>query len=171
LAALQWWRQACINWCFNRFEAGKFGDQKYLDDWLERFDKVHNLRHLGGGVAPWNVQQYHFLSQLDSVQGVVNNGGQSFAVVFFHFHGLGLLDRQRADLGGYPLTQNTIQALYRPYLNTLAQVNLKLQGKLKDPFCDQFIKAPSWIQRLKRKLKGTDNLINLAKGLKHGAMV
>ena len=58
LEALNWWHDRCIEWCYQRAEDGKMGDQKYLDDWLVRFERVHVVRHPGAGLAPWNVKAH-----------------------------------------------------------------------------------------------------------------
>ncbi len=83
LEALKWWRERCIEWCFETFEEGKYGDQLYLNDWPVRFKKVHVLQHIGGGVAPWNHFQYRFIK---------NENGLVFVddkpLIFYHFHGL-----------------------------------------------------------------------------------
>lgn len=86
LKALTWWREACLNWCYARPENGKFGDQRYLDDWLERFSDVHVLQNLGGGVAPWNVLNYDFFIKDRQLYGREIVSGREFKLIFFHFH-------------------------------------------------------------------------------------
>ena len=97
----QWWEDRCVEWCYARFEDGKFGDQKYLDDWPYRFKSlVHVLRQQEWAQAPWNATRYPY-SQ----------------AVFFHFHGLRIAPGRRFDLGPiYPLSQTTIENVYEPYL-------------------------------------------------------
>jgi hypothetical protein len=56
MACLIRWRAQCLEWCFDRFEPERHGDQKYLDDWPERFNAVV-VRHAGVGLAPWHVGQ------------------------------------------------------------------------------------------------------------------
>jgi hypothetical protein len=88
-AAVDWWHDRCLEWCFDRHEPGRFGDQKYLDDWPERFAGVHVLRHHGGGLGPWNAGQYEVARDRD---GRVTVGGDP--LLFFHFSSLEiLLDR------------------------------------------------------------------------------
>ena len=84
LEALHWWRDRCLEWCYFRVEDGKMGDQKYLDDWPERFAGVHVLEHPGGGLAPWNVERYELARQNGSV--LVDDR----ELVFYHYHSLRL---------------------------------------------------------------------------------
>ncbi|GAB4278752.1 MAG: glycosyl transferase [Candidatus Rifleibacteriota bacterium] len=114
MKALNWWYEACLDWCYARVEDGKFGDQKYLDDWTERFAGVHVLQHKGGGVAPWNIQQFDVFAP-------------DFNLVFYHFHDLKFLENEKIDLGRYKLRKEEIEKLYIPYLKHLDNVMRRMQ--------------------------------------------
>lgn len=128
IEALNYWRESCIEWCYSRAEEGKFGDQKYLDDWTTRFNNVHVLQHLGGGIAPWNVQQYKF-SNLSADRQEKNNyligceiaTGKEFSAVFFHFHGLKFYDDDIVSLAdcGYEISKTVIELFYKSYVHEL----------------------------------------------------
>jgi hypothetical protein len=152
LMVLNWWRDSCIEWCYARIEDGKFGDQKYLDDWLERFDGVHVLQNLGGGVAPWNIQQY----DLSDV---------SFKLIFYHFHEIKFLSNNRIELGGYELDGMDIDLLYKPYLQHLDKITTELK---KVDFENEYngVEKNSkfyWkdlLRGIRRKMKGTYNVFD-----------
>lgn len=110
LAALQWWQDSCLDWCFARYEDGKFGDQKYLDDWPQRFEGVHVLQHLGGGLAPWNAMQY-VISEHSNKLYV-----DEYPLVFYHFQGYRYyMDGIHDFVDGYPLNHDIVNLLYHPY--------------------------------------------------------
>ncbi len=129
---LDWWRNACIDWCYAREEDGKFGDQKYLDDWTERFSGIHVLQHRGGGVAPWNAQQYKFTSGKSSIDGIEKATGKKFPLIFYHFHYLRYYDRHSIDLGDYMLTEELQQTVYYPYLRHLDSIVNRLVLSYRD---------------------------------------
>jgi hypothetical protein len=54
LACLDWWRARCLEWCYDRLEADRYADQKYLERWPEIFGGVVVSAHPGVNCAPWN---------------------------------------------------------------------------------------------------------------------
>jgi hypothetical protein len=136
LRALRWWRERCLDWCYDRVEPGRFGDQRYLDDWPERFEGVHVVRHPGAGLGPWCSGGF----SLGLHDGQVTVDGRP--LLFHHFHGLRLYrpgrtpqalehaaGGNRTRLAGaeslwssdFPLSRLELEALWRPYVDELAR--------------------------------------------------
>lgn len=121
--ALNWWRKACLEWCYARFEDGKFGDQKYLDDWLERFNCVHVLKNFGGGLAPWNRTRYYLDRHMQ-----VNESGKKYPLCFYHFHDLKFDGKKinRDYFLNYKIDRKYMISLYVPYVKELILASKKL---------------------------------------------
>ncbi|MCS6956010.1 MAG: glycosyl transferase [Candidatus Calescibacterium sp.] len=151
--ALNWWAKACIDWCYARYEDGKFGDQKYLDDWPDRFKGVHILQNLGGGVAPWNIQQYKLEEK-------------PFELIFYHFHGLRFYSNGLVDLcGSYRIRKEDIRNIYVPYIYHLEEIKQRLKHIDNDYDYHGSLKWKNDLRniarRLKRRLKGTYNIYTM----------
>ena len=102
LEIMSWWQDRCIEWCFNRHEDGKFGDQKYLDDWLERWPgHVHSLRDHSLTLAPWNASYFS--------KKQVNDG-------IYHFHGLRIYGRLVCLWESYRIPWSIRKKYYRSYI-------------------------------------------------------
>lgn len=112
---LTWWQDRCLEWCFDRMEDGKYGDQKYLDCWPERFaDTVHVCQQQERTLAPWNVSQF------------ARQGGGSVNPVFYHFQGLRIVSPHRVRLySGYQISAAGL-ALYVQYLQALSREAARL---------------------------------------------
>jgi hypothetical protein len=101
----KWWEKRCIEWCFARFEDGKFGDQKYLDNWPDKFrNKVHVLQNKELFLAPWNAYRFP-----------IGN------CVVYHFQGLRLLKNGKILPGGKPLPLSLLKGIYKPYMQVLSE--------------------------------------------------
>ena len=120
LKTLNWWVDSCIEWCYDRYEDGKFGDQKYLDNWTSQFDGIHVLEHLGGGLAPWNIQQYE-LSNMNDGKPIFKekSSNKTFEGVFYHFHYVRFYSGNLVDLGWFSLDKAIVKNIYAPYINEL----------------------------------------------------
>ncbi|MCL6525017.1 MAG: hypothetical protein K6T34_10210 [Thermoflavifilum sp.] len=126
LRALKWWRERCLEWCYARIEDGKFGDQKYLDDWPERFEKVWVLQHPGGGLAPWNIQQYEVKRQGEKLICTDKRTGHIFEPIFYHFHYLRFFQNGYIELGRRTLSEDVLRLFYKPHISRLEDMKQKL---------------------------------------------
>lgn len=135
-----WWEARCLEWCFARHEDGRFGDQKYLDDWPERFaGSVHVLRNQSLTMGPWNATRFPYS-----------------AAVFWHFHGVRLDIRggrvRRMWGGGYALPVPARRNIYAQYFIDLqTQVNNHLIGI---GYVAKSQNYPSVIRRIAYLLRG-----------------
>lgn len=150
MEVLNWWIDACLDWCFDRFEDGKFGDQKYLDDWQSRFSTVHVLQHLGGGVAPWNVQQYSFKASADGVRGEEMLTGKEFDLIFYHYHGFHYTGINCYSLSKefYKLSRNPVEHIYRPYSRALSLAEQTIRVLQEDIMPHEVTDDIQWVKQV-----------------------
>lgn len=102
-----WWSNKCLDWCYAIPENGKFGDQKYLEEWPKIFpDFIHILENKEWLLAPWNAKRFPY--------------GNS---ICWHFHGLRLLGgdkKHQVYIGEYELPDVVIANIYKQYLNDMS---------------------------------------------------
>jgi FkbM family methyltransferase len=130
LSAVSWWRDRCNEWCFWRYEDGKMGDQKYLDDWPQRFKNLVILKNPGAGLAPWNHIQYRFIT--DSSGRTTVDGSD---LVFYHFHSLFFISPSiviPARHVHYPLTMHILRACFIPYIERCMEAIKTIRSVMPD---------------------------------------
>jgi hypothetical protein len=97
----KWWEIRCIEWCYARFETGKFGDQKYLEQFIVLFPQaVHVVLDKSAFLASWNAKYYPY----------------SLSTVY-HFHGLRLQKNKKINIGWYEIPKKTKENIYFPYIS------------------------------------------------------
>jgi len=109
---LDTWQKQCLNWCYSRVENGKFGDQKYLDEWPKKFKSItHVLKNKHFMLAPWNVFRFCFSD-----------------AIFYHFHGLKIISKNKVFISQYKIPTVVINNIYLPYLRELKEA-IKIMAK------------------------------------------
>lgn len=116
------WKQQCRNHC--SMEPGEMGDQKYLSDWAEKYEKVHVLCHQGGGVAPWNVFRYKMDKQNRCL--IDKKTKEKFDLIFYHFHHLEYVDETTVNLNVFKkelgAEEELVYSVYRIYLTRIEKI-------------------------------------------------
>lgn len=134
-SVLRRWQQQCLEWCFARPEPGRFGDQKYLDDWPERFTTLVHILHPQQGLqAPWNARMF-------SVEHCVG----------WHFHGLRLLPDMKILLHRhYVVPDEVIQIVYLPYVAALKRQLARVPGHFGRAQSQRPARWREWLRMFRR---------------------
>lgn len=116
IKCLNRWRNQCLDWCYARYEDGKMGDQLYLNEWPELYNKLFISNNLGLNAAPWNIERYKVKSQKGNVY--VN----SDKLICYHFHQFEILGPKKFDhTSGYRLSPATRKYIYKPYTKVIRE--------------------------------------------------
>lgn len=109
----KYWEECCVDWCHARYEDGKFGDQKYLDEWPTRYpDQIHILSNKELALAPWNATRFPYGN-----------------CIFWHFQELRIVGSHSVDIGEiYTIPSVVIKNIYEPYMSDLRSAAIKLKN-------------------------------------------
>ncbi len=116
---LNWWADRINEECPATLSSGKFGDQKYLDDWESRFmNEVKVCTNIGCGVAPWNFCKYDVEKMSNAYYVTEHYTGIRSPLFFIHFHSLlRVADNEwKLSMSGYKTPDHFLQ-LYINYLD------------------------------------------------------
>ncbi|MBO9153268.1 hypothetical protein ACFOTA_13690 [Chitinophaga sp. GCM10012297] len=132
MKALAWWRESCIEWCYANLEETRYGDQKYLDYFEEKFDNVCVVQHIGVGVAPWNYTNYHLRELNGQLRLSANeNMTENVPLIFYHYQGLKFTDNGKeiiSEPAFLKIGKNWLAQVYTPYIRQLTGIQHMLTG-------------------------------------------
>jgi hypothetical protein len=100
----KWWEEQCIMWCYARYEDNKFGDQKYLEKFVDLFSNdVHILEDKGLALAPWNATRFPY-----------------YPSIFYHFQSFRIRGSRAQLVKYYRIPSVVYSQIYQPYLEDIA---------------------------------------------------
>jgi hypothetical protein len=123
------WYSDCIKWCYARFEEGKFGDQKYLDTWPNKYDCISVCDNQGAGLAPWNSLNYELFLRGDTLEISQIDTLASTPLYFYHFHDFYFnaegIWYHSSGISGYRIPKSVYDLVYKTYLRELRAIGLQ----------------------------------------------
>ena len=153
---LSWWRDKCIEWCFQRFEGDKYGDQKYLDKFPELSPSLCVISNPSAGIAPWNMHKYTYKD------GCIVKDDKKYPFVFYHMHGImAEIKEPTLTLKSYDFKFNNEQLEFflKPYAKLNMEVLNKYFGKSLSSFKAKGIGKVKEIEYLLRSLLRDNKIV------------
>jgi hypothetical protein len=128
MECLHWFRENLIEWCFDRWEKGRWSDQVYANDWPDRFQNVGVIENVGVNLTPYIIN-YRLLESpvIKTDQDILINNEK---IIFFHFYGFKYYDGNVFDICNYVMNcrDDVTKHIYIPYINA----SIAMMDKIKD---------------------------------------
>ncbi len=126
------WKKQVLDECTVDASRGLYGDQKYLDNWIQDYPFVIDTENVGAGVGPWNLCQYRWKKKDTSNQFVVSRWGKKAPLLFVHFEDIKYIDDNTANISlvhSWKTDKLFIDAIYKPYLKKVGEIKNMLKDK------------------------------------------
>lgn len=132
LGLLEIWRNQCLEHCSIDGDGVYWGDQKYMDNWVDDYDFVIETQNKGMGIAPWNIDQYRKVGTTASGEYDLLCGDSLVAAVFYHFQGITYIDENHARMNISTKEEKVYslaKGLYQDYLFNVRDIKSTLDKK------------------------------------------
>ena len=121
------YRADCAEWCFERLEDSRYGDQKYLDAWPDRYPSLKVIEHKGFNLSFWNVNSY--MLRMKDGHPMIDND----PLVFYHFSSIKLLPNGDVLVPARPRPGRSatvlLDQIIAPYTTALKDKIRRLHGR------------------------------------------
>lgn len=157
---LRWWKEQVLESCEPVPKNGKFGDQKYVDEFQSRFERVTEIEHPGAGLASWNLDRILVVADNRALR-VVDNFRKELEpqpLVFAHFHGMKVygINKVRLIDEDSPLPEAAKKFVYTPYARKLLRLSSTLATLGLMPNPENFwIEQKRILKRIRRESSGS----------------
>ncbi len=166
LAILREWKEQCLLQCTNKPTEGYFGDQLYLNEWPERYQRVYIIEDEGIDVAPWNVNNYKVTR--DGASYRISNGTINELIKMYHFHTLNHISKHIVSLNLWNTKKRSeirdLLSLYRDYIDECTKLEAEVEEYINNAADDKgetiSKKIQNWISKYRnRKENGLIQMI------------
>ena len=123
------WKDKCIQWCQAEVSQGRFGDQKYLDEWPDRYpDLIHINVCDEHFLGPWNINRFPFAK-----------------AIFVHFQGLRIVSSKIVQLPMLRLSEGYKRSVLSNYIVDLNQ-SVQMLRRVQHEVVPQCSRRPLFVR-------------------------
>ena len=128
MEVLNYWRGRCLECCSNLRDGVHWGDQKYLEELVEKFPCVHVCNNPGAGIAYWNLPMYKLTNDCE-----IYYGNKIITPFFYHFQGISNINKKLFVVGGLDkrtiVDHKLVGYFYNYYLMKIHSMRFKLEAR------------------------------------------